>query len=65
MQALTALHAAVVEGKFLTGLIYLDEERPEFIEDLNLGDTPLAYLGQDVLQPSQKQLDEINAELRK
>jgi 2-oxoglutarate ferredoxin oxidoreductase subunit beta len=65
MQALTALHGAVVEGKFLTGLIYLDEERPEFIEDLDLCETPLAYLGQDVLQPSQKQLDEINAELRK
>jgi 2-oxoglutarate/2-oxoacid ferredoxin oxidoreductase subunit beta len=65
MQAVTVLNAAVAEGKFLTGLIYLDEERAEFIEDLNLCETPLAYLGQDVLQPSQEELDRINAELMK
>lgn len=65
MQALTLLSGAVAEGKFLTGLIYLDEERAEFIEDLNLCKTPLAYLGQDLLQPSLEQLEEINAELRK
>jgi len=65
MQALTALNASVAEGKFLTGLIYLDEERPEFVEDLNLCETPLAYLGQDVLQPSPEELDQINAEFRK
>jgi len=65
MQAATVLNAAVAEGKFLTGLIYLDEERAEFIEDLNLCETPLAYLQQDVLQPSQEQLDQINAELMK
>ena len=65
MQAITQLNAAVAEGKFLTGLIYLDEERPEFVADLNLCETPLAYLQQDVLQPPVEQLDQINAELMK
>jgi 2-oxoglutarate ferredoxin oxidoreductase subunit beta len=62
-QALMAIHAAVAEGKFLTGLIYYNPDRVEFAEGMNLCETPLAELGQDVLQPSQEQLDEINARL--
>ncbi|MCZ6907515.1 MAG: thiamine pyrophosphate-dependent enzyme [Deltaproteobacteria bacterium] len=62
-QALMAIHAAVAEGKFLTGLIYYNPDRAEFVEGMNLCETPLAELGQDVLQPSQEQLDEINARL--
>lgn len=64
-QALMAIHAAVAEGKFLTGLIYYDSNRAEFVEEMNLCETPLAELGQDVLQPSQEQLDQINARLMK
>ncbi|MEE9551227.1 MAG: 2-oxoacid:ferredoxin oxidoreductase subunit beta [Candidatus Binatia bacterium] len=63
--ALMAIHAAVAEGKFLTGLIYYNPDRAEFIEEMNLCETPLAELGQDVLQPSQEQLDQINARLMK
>jgi 2-oxoglutarate ferredoxin oxidoreductase subunit beta len=65
MDAVTAIHAAVAEGKFLTGLIYCDPTRPDFAEELELCETPLAELGQDVLQPSPELLDEINAELMK
>ena len=65
MQALTAIHAAVAEGKFLTGLIYYDPGRPEFVEELNLCETPLAELGQDLLQPPAELLDKINAEFMK
>ncbi len=65
MQALTAIHAAVAEGKFLTGLIYYDPSRPDFAEQVNLCETPLAELGQDVLQPPPELLDEINAEFMK
>ncbi|NIO07142.1 MAG: 2-oxoacid:ferredoxin oxidoreductase subunit beta [Deltaproteobacteria bacterium] len=63
--ALTAIHGAVAEGKFLTGLIYYDPHSPEFAEELNLCDTPLSELGQDELQPSQELLDKINLELMK
>jgi 2-oxoglutarate ferredoxin oxidoreductase subunit beta len=65
MQALQALHAAVAEGKFLTGLIYYDPTRPEFAAELNLPEIPLSQLGQDVLQPPAERLDEINAQLMK
>ena len=64
-QALTAIHAAVAEGKFLTGLIYYDPNRLEFAEELNLCETPLAELGQDLLQPPAELLDQINAEFMK
>lgn len=65
MDALTAIHAAVAEGKFLTGLIYCDPDRPDFAEELGLCETPLAELGQDDLRPPAELLDEINAELMK
>ena len=65
MQALQTIHAAVAEGKFVTGLLYYDPNRPEFIEELNLCETPLAELDQDVLQPPAEALEKINAELMK
>ena len=65
MQALTAIHAAIAEGKFLTGLIYYDPNRLDFADELDLCETPLAELRQDVLQPPAELLDKINAELMK
>jgi 2-oxoglutarate ferredoxin oxidoreductase subunit beta len=65
MQAMNMIHASVAEGKFLTGLIYYDPNRVDFAEELNLGDTPLAELGQDVLQPPPELLDRINADFMK
>ena len=65
MNALTAIHGSVAEGKFLTGLIYYDPDSHDFVEEMNLCETPLAELGQDELQPAPELLDEINAELMK
>jgi 2-oxoglutarate/2-oxoacid ferredoxin oxidoreductase subunit beta len=65
MQALNMIHASVAEGKFLTGLIYYDPNRVDFATELNLGDTPLAELGEDVLQPPAELLDKINADFMK
>ncbi|HWP56532.1 MAG TPA: 2-oxoacid:ferredoxin oxidoreductase subunit beta [Candidatus Acidoferrales bacterium] len=65
MGALQAIHAAVAEGKFLTGLIYYDPSRPEFAEEMDLCDTPLAELGQEDLQPSVEDLDRVNGQLMK
>ncbi|MBI4524515.1 MAG: 2-oxoacid:ferredoxin oxidoreductase subunit beta [Deltaproteobacteria bacterium] len=65
MQAIQAIHAAVAEGKFLTGLIYYNPHRADFAEELNLCETPLAELGQDVLQPPAELLDQINAHMMK
>ncbi|HWO42244.1 MAG TPA: 2-oxoacid:ferredoxin oxidoreductase subunit beta [Candidatus Eisenbacteria bacterium] len=64
-QAITAIHAAIAEGKFLTGLIYYNPNRKEFAEELNLCDTPLAELTQEDLQPTIEQLEQVNAEFMK
>lgn len=64
-QAISAIHASIAEGKFLTGLIYYNPERKEFAEELNLCDTPLSELTEQDLQPSLEQLEQINADFMK
>jgi 2-oxoglutarate ferredoxin oxidoreductase subunit beta len=65
MQAITAIHAAIAEGKFLTGLIYYNGNRKEFAEELELCDIPLSELTQEELQPSLEQLEQLNANFMK
>jgi len=60
-----AIHGSVAEGKFLTGLIYYDPVRADFVSEMNLCDTPLAELQQDMLQPPPEALDRINADFMK
>jgi len=63
MAALQRLEAAQRESKFLTGLLYVNEDQPDLAEIENLTDTPLSNLDPKDLRPSQKALDEINAGL--
>ncbi|MBZ0137316.1 MAG: 2-oxoacid:ferredoxin oxidoreductase subunit beta [Planctomycetes bacterium] len=46
-------------GKIPTGIIYLNEKEPRFVDQINMCDTPLSHLKQDVLRPSKAALDEI------
>ncbi len=64
MQALVALDEAVQHDKFLTGLIYLDQNTPSFAEQMQLPDTPLAYLLEEDIRPDPKTLDDINNSFR-
>ena len=57
------LEEAKHQNRFLTGLLYIDEEQPDLAESENLTDTPLSYLTEAELRPSAKDLDEINASL--
>ncbi|WP_165220912.1 2-oxoacid:ferredoxin oxidoreductase subunit beta [Aquisphaera insulae] len=45
--------------EFLTGLLYLDSARPDFSTELNVVETPLALLGEDVLRPGPEVLEAI------
>jgi 2-oxoglutarate ferredoxin oxidoreductase subunit beta len=47
----------------LTGLIYIDERKPDFVSLLNMTDAPLATLPQERTQPSEDDLKEIMAQL--
>jgi 2-oxoglutarate/2-oxoacid ferredoxin oxidoreductase subunit beta len=64
-QAIQAIHGAIAEGKFLTGIIYYNPNRKEFAEELNLCDIPLSELGQNDLQPPPEALERINSDMMK
>lgn len=63
MAALRLLEAAREEGHFITGLIYLDENRPSFNEVSRLIDTPLVHLSEEQLRPPREALERVMAAL--
>lgn len=54
-----AIHQSHQDKTLLTGLLYFDQELADFTRIKNLVDTPLAYLGEDVLRPPESALTEI------
>ena len=51
------------EGKVLTGLLYADSSAKDLLETLNMTETPLSQLDQDLICPGSKILDLINKDL--
>jgi 2-oxoglutarate ferredoxin oxidoreductase subunit beta len=65
LAALTLLERTRAAGEFITGLLYLSEERPTLAETLGLGEAPpLAELPNERLRPAREALEAINAEYR-
>ncbi|MCH1526965.1 MAG: thiamine pyrophosphate-dependent enzyme [Candidatus Poseidoniaceae archaeon] len=62
--ALSALHKADTDKMHVMGLLYFDGEKPSLDDDLELHDTPIVEMGEDVLRPSAAQLDDVIASLR-
>ncbi len=58
-EALRVLTEAHDKGEIVTGLFYLDTQKPSFIDMLNVVDQPLATLPQSVVRPPKKVLDEV------
>ena len=63
LAAMRILDQARADNKFVTGLLYIDEDEPDLAEVEQLGEVPLSYLGEDELRPSKEALDAINASL--
>ncbi len=59
--AMRLLEEARDNQQFITGLIYINEARPNLVEQQRLVDTPLAYLPPSQLRPPREALDKINA----
>src|ERR671930_2614581 len=57
--ALKTLHETARRGEFATGLIYIETDRDDFLEQLNLIDEPLATLPLEKVRPGREALDEI------
>jgi len=62
-EALDTLRNCQESNEFLTGLIYINESKPDFLTLLNMVDAPLATLPQERVQPSAEDLTEIMAAL--
>jgi 2-oxoglutarate ferredoxin oxidoreductase subunit beta len=62
--ALRLLHETARRGEFATGIIYIEPDKDDFIDTLNLVDEPLALLPQDKVRPGKAVLDEIMDSLR-
>jgi 2-oxoglutarate ferredoxin oxidoreductase subunit beta len=64
LAALTALEDAEKNHEVLTGVFYVNTEKPNFLEMLHLAEEPLATLPQSKVRPPAEALDEIMEELR-
>src|SRR6202046_782458 len=57
--AISALMAAPAREEVLTGVFYVDTQKPSFTEMLNLVDEPLGTLPEDRVRPSRAVLDDV------
>ncbi len=64
MEAIRLIHESAKSGEVLTGILYIDNAREDFIDLLNLGETPLAHLPESKTRPPRSALEAIMEELR-
>ncbi|HEX7960544.1 MAG TPA: 2-oxoacid:ferredoxin oxidoreductase subunit beta [Terriglobales bacterium] len=64
VNAVKALMESHDRGEVLTGVFYIDTAKPNFVDLLNMTDTPLAHLPQEAVRPPKQVLDEIMESLR-
>lgn len=62
--ALRLLHESLNRGEFATGIIYIEPEKPDFLQVLNLVDQPLAGLPESRVRPPRAVLDQLMDQLR-
>ena len=63
-EAVKALMEAHERGEVLTGVFYVDTQKPTFTDLLNLVDQPLSSLPDSVIRPSKETLDKVMASLQ-
>jgi len=64
LASLAALEEAEAKGEVLTGVLYVNTEKPTFVELLNMVDDPIATLPEARVRPAKAVLDEVMEELR-
>jgi len=64
LAALAALEEAEKKGEVLTGVLYVNTQKPTFMDLLNVGDEPLGTLPESKTRPSRAVLDQVMEELR-
>jgi 2-oxoglutarate ferredoxin oxidoreductase subunit beta len=64
MEAIRLIHEAHASGEVLTGILYVDSHKENFLDMLRLVDQPLATLPDHMTRPPKEALDQIMEELR-
>jgi 2-oxoglutarate ferredoxin oxidoreductase subunit beta len=64
LAAIHLLQETARRGEFATGVLYVEPDKEDFIDTLNIVDEPLALLPSDSLRPPKAVLDEIMDDLR-
>jgi 2-oxoglutarate ferredoxin oxidoreductase subunit beta len=64
INAVRRLMESHAKGEVLTGVFYINEKAPSFIDMLNVTDQPLATLPESVVRPSRDALERCMEELR-
>jgi 2-oxoglutarate ferredoxin oxidoreductase subunit beta len=64
IQAMGVLSETRRRGEYATGVLYVEPDREDFLELLNLVDEPLAQLPLEKVRPGREALEEINESLR-
>ena len=64
LTALRLLHETARRGEFATGVIYVEPDKEDFVDLMNLVDEPLAMLPVERLRPPRAALDELMEDLR-
>jgi 2-oxoglutarate ferredoxin oxidoreductase subunit beta len=64
MSALAMLGEAQEKGEVLTGVLYVNTQKPNFLQLLNMTDEKLSTLPQSTVRPPQSVLDQVMEELR-
>jgi 2-oxoglutarate ferredoxin oxidoreductase subunit beta len=63
-EALKALDEAEKKEEVLTGVLYVDVNKPTFFDQLHMDDSPLATLPESKIRPPKEVLDQAMEELR-
>jgi 2-oxoglutarate ferredoxin oxidoreductase subunit beta len=64
IKAVESLMEAHEKGEVLTGVFYIDTQKPNFVDLLHMTDTPLAHMPQESLRPPKRVLDEVMESLQ-
>jgi 2-oxoglutarate ferredoxin oxidoreductase subunit beta len=64
LRALRLLHETSMRNEFATGILYVEPDKPDFVDMLGLVDEPLAALDQSRTRPGKAALEEIMESFR-
>ena len=64
ISAMRLLQETARRGEFATGVLYIEPDKDDFIDTLNLVDEPLAFLPAEKVRPPKAALDQIMESLR-